>query len=188
MLLIPANISTSDQRCLNVVDQRWNNVDPTLKMKQNPTSDFPLYCLLHCDRKCHFISSEAYWQKQPPEVFYQKGVPTNFSIFTGKHLCQNLSFKRLYCRFFPVNFLKFVRPLFSQSTFGRLLLYLEPCQVTMIQVFCGNSNPTNTPSGFHVVSREVFVGAFVAKSLTVFAKKKQKKPSYMSKRALVTHC
>ena len=37
---LPANISTSDQRCFNVVDQRWNNVDPTLKMKQNPTSDF----------------------------------------------------------------------------------------------------------------------------------------------------
>ena len=32
----PANISTSDQRCFNVVDQRWNNVDPTLKLKQNP--------------------------------------------------------------------------------------------------------------------------------------------------------
>ena len=28
----PANIATSDQRCFNV--------DPTLKMKQNPTSDF----------------------------------------------------------------------------------------------------------------------------------------------------
>ena len=37
---LPANISTSDQRCFNVVDQRWNNVDPTLKMKQNLTSDF----------------------------------------------------------------------------------------------------------------------------------------------------
>ena len=36
----PANISTSDQRFFNVLDQRWNNVDPTLKMKQNPTSDF----------------------------------------------------------------------------------------------------------------------------------------------------
>ena len=36
----PRNISTSDQSCFNVVDQRWNNVDPTLKMKQNPTSDF----------------------------------------------------------------------------------------------------------------------------------------------------
>ena len=30
----PANISTSDQRCFDVVDQRWNNVDLTLKMKE----------------------------------------------------------------------------------------------------------------------------------------------------------
>ena len=40
VLSFPANISTLDQRCFNFVDQRWNNVDPTLKMKQNPTSDF----------------------------------------------------------------------------------------------------------------------------------------------------
>ena len=33
---LPTKISTSDQRCFNVVDQRWNNVDPTLKMNQNP--------------------------------------------------------------------------------------------------------------------------------------------------------
>ena len=32
--------STSDQLCFNVVDQRWNNVDPTMKMKQNSTPDF----------------------------------------------------------------------------------------------------------------------------------------------------
>ena len=38
--LFPASISTKDQYCSNVVDQRWNNVNPTLKMKQNPTSDF----------------------------------------------------------------------------------------------------------------------------------------------------
>ena len=38
--VFPANISTSDQRFLNVVDQRWNKVDPTFKMKQNPTSAF----------------------------------------------------------------------------------------------------------------------------------------------------
>ena len=29
----------SDQRCFNVVDQGWNNIDPTLKMKQNATYD-----------------------------------------------------------------------------------------------------------------------------------------------------
>ena len=37
---IPVNISTSHQRCFNIVDQLWNNVDPMLKMKENPTSDF----------------------------------------------------------------------------------------------------------------------------------------------------
>ena len=30
----------SDQRCFNIVDHRSNNLNPTLKMKQNPKSDF----------------------------------------------------------------------------------------------------------------------------------------------------
>ena len=47
----PANILTSDHRCFNVVDQRWNNVDPTLKMKQNPTSDFQR-CTTLIQRRC----------------------------------------------------------------------------------------------------------------------------------------
>ena len=42
----------------------------------------------------------------------KKGVLTNFSKFTGKHLCQSLLFKRLYYRIFSVNFPKFVGPLF----------------------------------------------------------------------------
>ena len=42
---------TSDQRCFNVVDQRWNNVDATLKMKQNSTSDFQR-CLTFIQRRC----------------------------------------------------------------------------------------------------------------------------------------
>ena len=29
-------------------------------------------------------------QKQPPEVFYKKGVLRNFAKFTEKHLCQRL--------------------------------------------------------------------------------------------------
>ena len=36
----PANISTWDQRCFNVLDQHWNKVDLTLKIKQYPTADF----------------------------------------------------------------------------------------------------------------------------------------------------
>ena len=74
--------------------------------------------LYYCNSKCYFSYSEAYWQKQPPEVSYKKVVLTNFSKFTGKQLCQSLFFKRLYYRFFPVNFLKFVGPLHLQNTFG----------------------------------------------------------------------
>ena len=39
-------------------------------------------------------TAEAYLQKQPPEIFYKKGVLKDFAKFTGKHLCQSL-IKRL---------------------------------------------------------------------------------------------
>ena len=55
-----------------------------------------------------------------PEVFCKNGVLRHFAKFIGKHLCQslffnkaaalrpaNLSKKRLWHRFFPVNFAKF---------------------------------------------------------------------------------
>ena len=61
-------------------------------------------------------------QKQPPEVFYKKGVLRNFAKFTEKHLCQRLFLnkvagqrpetllkKSLWHRSFPVNFGKFPR-------------------------------------------------------------------------------
>ena len=47
----PANISKSNQRCLNVVDHSSNNVGPTLKMKQNLTSDFQR-CTTLIQRQC----------------------------------------------------------------------------------------------------------------------------------------
>ena len=63
-------------------------------------------------------------QKQPPEVFFKKGVPRKFAKFTGKHLCQGLFFnktaglwpptllkKSLWHRCFPVNFANFLRTL-----------------------------------------------------------------------------
>ena len=75
--------------------------------------------------------------EQSPEVFYKKGVLKNFAKFTGKHLCQSLSFnkvaglwhatllkKRLWDRRFPVNFAKFLITPFLQNTSGRLLLSL----------------------------------------------------------------
>ena len=34
--------------------------------------------------------NELNLQKQPPEIFYRKGVRKNLAKFTGKHLCQRL--------------------------------------------------------------------------------------------------
>ena len=63
------------------------------------------------------------------------GVFRNFAKFTGKHLCQShflnkvaylrpatLLKKRLWRRCFPVNFAKFLRAPFLQSTSGQQLL------------------------------------------------------------------
>ena len=62
------------------------------------------------------------------EVFFKKGVPTNFAKLTGKHMCQSLFFndvagfrpttllkKRLWQRYFPVSFAKFVRTHYRTS-------------------------------------------------------------------------
>ena len=38
-----------------------------------------------CDVMC-----VQYVQKQPPEVFFKKGVLKNFANLTGKHLCWSL--------------------------------------------------------------------------------------------------
>ena len=65
----------------------------------------------------------------------RKGVLENLAKFTGKQLCQSLSFnkvvglrhaallkKKLWHSCFPVNFTKFLRTPFLQNTSGRLLL------------------------------------------------------------------
>ena len=71
-------------------------------------------------------------QKQPPEVFYKKGVLRNFIELTGKHLYQSVFFNKVAClnktlwrRCFPVNFVKFLRTRFLQNTSGRLLLQIK---------------------------------------------------------------
>ena len=66
----------------------------------------------------------------------RKGVLRNYAEFTGKHLCQTLFSnkvaglspatlfkKRLWHRYFPVNFAKFLRTPFLQNTSSRLFLY-----------------------------------------------------------------
>ena len=88
-------------------------------------SGFTKFCY-----RCFFRSSR-------PEVFCRKGVHTNFTKFSGKHLLQSLFFnkvaalrpatllkKRLCYRCFPVNFAKFVRTLFLTEQLRWLLLFL----------------------------------------------------------------
>ena len=86
-------------------------------------------------RKMYFFRSLSNiydGQKQPPHVFYIKGVLKKFAIFTGKHLCWSLfltilqacSFitKRLQHMCFLVKFAKFLRT--TKRFYERLLLEL----------------------------------------------------------------
>ena len=94
-------------------------------------------CCLHC-----YI---MFFEKQPPEVFYDKSVLRNFTKLAGKHLWQSLFFnkvaclrpatflkKRLWYRCFPVNFVKLLRKPFLQNTSGPLLLCFEHAQIFQI--------------------------------------------------------
>ena len=74
-------------------------------------------------------------QKQPPEVFCEKGVLRNFAKFTGKHLCLSLFLneveglrpaalfrKRLGHSCFPANFVEFLKTPFLTKHLRWLLL------------------------------------------------------------------
>ena len=50
-----------------------------------------------CDVMC-----VQYVQKQPPEVFFKKGVLKNFANLTGKHLCWSLFLIKLQARRTPI--------------------------------------------------------------------------------------
>ena len=100
----------------------------TLYLSPKPTSTWT-------EISSNLIVTTCCFRKQPPEVFYKKGVLENFAKFTAKHLCQSLFLnkiaglrsaillkKRLWHRCFPANFAKFSRTPFLQNTSGRLLL------------------------------------------------------------------
>ena len=89
----------------------------------------------------HFIPKQ--WGKvndyrsSRAEVFCKKGILRNFAKFTGKHLCQSLFLKkivgprpaillkrRLWHRYFPANFAKFLRTPFLTEHLQWLLLWL----------------------------------------------------------------
>ena len=77
-----------------------------------------------------FAETFTHWaqvRSSCPDVSCEKGVLRNFEKFTGKHLCQSLFLvklqalpanffkKRLWHRFLPVNFVKFLRtPSFTE--------------------------------------------------------------------------
>ena len=79
--------------------------------------------LLLVTKESMLKSTQTYClEKQPPEVFYEKGVLRNFKKITGKHPCQSLFFNKvaglrsatllekiLWHRCFPVNLVKFLR-------------------------------------------------------------------------------
>ena len=84
------------------------------------------------------------WRRRssPQEVFCEKGILTNFTKFTGKHLYHSpffnkvaglrpatLLIKRLWHKSFPVNFVKFLRTSFLTEHLWWLLLK-EPCDPT----------------------------------------------------------
>ena len=65
------------------------------------------------------------------EMFCKKGVLKNFTKVRGKHLCQSLFFKatllikRLWHRWFPMNFVKFLRTPFFIKHLRWLLLFID---------------------------------------------------------------
>ena len=150
-------------------------------------------------------SSELKFQKQPPEVFCKRGVLRNFTKFTGKHLCQSLFFnkvagkhlcqslffnivaglrpatllkKRPWHRYFPVNFVKFLRTPLLQNTSERLLLDVlrnfakftskHLCQSIFLNKISGEDLPARVIScELCKILRTSFLRTLVAASVSV---------------------
>ena len=61
------------------------------------------------------------FEKQPPDLFLEKGVLKIWSKFTGKHRCQSVISMKLHgCS--PVDLLQIFRTSFYKNTYGSLLL------------------------------------------------------------------
>ena len=117
------------------------------------------------------------FHKKPPEVFCKKGVPENFSNFTGKHLkAYNFIKKRLQHRCCRVKFMKFLTTPILKNIWEQLLLGINPLQ-EIILYYIG-SVPHNSRKHWHkdeyqrrVENRINMNGLFCKiKPLTIFAK------------------
>ena len=99
-------------------------------------------------------------QKQPSELFCQKGVLKNFAKFTGKHLYQSLFFnkvvglrpaallkRRLWRRCFPVNFAKFLKtPLVAASS--------KYCSLSILDFWHSNHKPDMELKHLYLLSKK----------------------------------
>ena len=108
---------------------------PKQAVLQSCCSNFGQHPLKQIWKSSNLVKLQKYDEEKQPQncrSSYQrcsmkKGVLTNLTKFTGKHLCQSLFFikKRLWHRCFSVNFVKFLRTPFLQNPSGRLLLKLS---------------------------------------------------------------
>ena len=82
--------------------------------------------------------SLLYFRSSQQRCSIKKGVLWNFVKFIGLRPA-NLLKKRLWHRCFPVNFTKFLRTPFLQSTSGRLLLFIVqwPYRMTLTLITFG---------------------------------------------------
>ena len=105
---------------------RLLNVSYLFRKANGETVSIPLLCLIQLN-----LVKWIKFEKQPPEVFCEKGVSKDFAKFSRKHLCQSLFLnkaaglspatllrKRLERRYFPVNSAKYLRIPFSKNTSG----------------------------------------------------------------------
>ena len=83
----------------------------------------------------------------------KKGVFKNFAKFIGKHLCQSLFFNKVaglkpetllknrpWHKWFPINFIKFLRTTFFTEHLRWLLLLFHLTQRKLLSFRCGKKN------------------------------------------------
>ena len=122
------NIPTEESYSSSFAEE--NSDFTTVKRKKAVSNTFSVcfFILCHSYRNFDRYSIRSSHQRCSAEI----GVLKNFTKFTGKYLCQSLSFnnvaglrllaKKLWHRCFPVNFVKFLRTSLLQNTSKRLLL------------------------------------------------------------------
>ena len=115
--------------------------------------------------------SEAISRSSRPEVFCKKGAPINFPKFTEKHLCQSLFFnkvaglrpvtslkKRLWRRYFPVNFVKFLRTHFFKGHLWWLLLYFAKILIIDVSMTSLKTIQTCVATELLMLNSKVYLG------------------------------